>query len=199
MRVGAADAAPRAGLRGAARLACRFRGRLLQRGVGALALPPRHALPGRRPPRPHCLRVRRHRRQRRDPGPGRVYREYHLEDYSGWLRQRITDPRYWKAAMACVVGSRTCAKIANWTPLDYLQRDLSPIQVALCLFTKINKYIFFNLQNLGLMLCFNFVYKLPFAKINYYLYLVKSLLFYINPITLTSSFRIKDSAYVILL
>lgn len=61
--------------------------------------------------------------------PGRVYHEYRLDDYSGWLRRRITEPQYWKTGMACVVGSKTCAKIALWTPLDYLQRDLSPIQV----------------------------------------------------------------------
>nr|XP_010937833.1 tetraspanin-6 [Elaeis guineensis] len=64
--------------------------------------------------------------------PGRVYREYHLEDYSGWLRRRITEDRYWRAARACVVGSKACAKIALWTPLDYLQRDLTPIQSGCC-------------------------------------------------------------------
>ncbi|RWV81667.1 hypothetical protein GW17_00056893 [Ensete ventricosum] len=60
--------------------------------------------------------------------PGRLYHEYHLDDYSRWLRRRITEPRYWRAVMACVLASKTCAKIALWTPLDYLQRDLSPIQ-----------------------------------------------------------------------
>ena len=63
--------------------------------------------------------------------PGRPYHEYRLDYYTGWLRRRITERQYWKAAMACVVGSKTCAKIALWTPLDYLQRDLSPIQVTL--------------------------------------------------------------------
>ncbi|RWV93114.1 hypothetical protein GW17_00044455, partial [Ensete ventricosum] len=64
--------------------------------------------------------------------PGRPYHEYRLDDYTGWLRRRITEPQYWKAAMACVVGSKTCAKIALWTPLDYLQRELSPIQSGCC-------------------------------------------------------------------
>ncbi|KAG1339117.1 putative Tetraspanin-6 [Cocos nucifera] len=62
--------------------------------------------------------------------PGRMYREYHLEDYSRWLRRRITEDRYWRAARTCVVGSKACAKIALWTPMDYLQRDLTPIQVT---------------------------------------------------------------------
>ncbi|XP_064975606.1 tetraspanin-6-like [Musa acuminata AAA Group] len=64
--------------------------------------------------------------------PGRVYHEYHLDGYSRWLRRRITEPRYWSAVLACVVGSKTCAKIALWTPLDYIQRDLSPIQSGCC-------------------------------------------------------------------
>lgn len=62
--------------------------------------------------------------------PGRVYKEYRLEDYSGWLRRRISEDRYWRAARACVVGSKACEQLAAWTPLDYLQRDLTPIQVS---------------------------------------------------------------------
>ncbi|PKA62677.1 Tetraspanin-6 [Apostasia shenzhenica] len=63
---------------------------------------------------------------------GRIYREYHLGDYSAWLRHRITEDRYWRAAGSCVVGSKACAEIAGWTPLDYLQRDLTPIQSGCC-------------------------------------------------------------------
>lgn len=64
--------------------------------------------------------------------PGRVYREYKLGDYSEWFRRRITEEQYWRAAESCVVGSGACAKIAGWTPLDYLQRDLTPIQSGCC-------------------------------------------------------------------
>ncbi|KAI0526883.1 hypothetical protein KFK09_002476 [Dendrobium nobile] len=60
---------------------------------------------------------------------GRMYSEYHLGDYSPWLRSRITEERYWRAAVSCVVGSNACAEIVRWTPLDYMQRDLTPIQV----------------------------------------------------------------------
>lgn len=56
--------------------------------------------------------------------------EYKLEDYSGWLRRRITEDSFWKAARGCVVGSKACAQLAAWTPLDYQQRDLTPIQVS---------------------------------------------------------------------
>lgn len=64
--------------------------------------------------------------------PGRVYREYHLSDYSAWLRRRISDDGNWRAARACVVGSRACADVVRWAPIDYLQRDLTPIQSGCC-------------------------------------------------------------------
>lgn len=64
--------------------------------------------------------------------PGRVYREYRLEDYSPWLRTRITDPRYWSTIRSCILGSKTCAKLATWTPVDYLGRDMTPIQSGCC-------------------------------------------------------------------
>lgn len=88
--------------------------------------------------------------------PGRVYHEYRLDDYSGWLRRRITEPQYWKTAMACVVGSKTCAKIALWTPLDYLQRDLSPIQVNNypCSLANSTKFQDFNFPTLKYLFIF---------------------------------------------
>ncbi|KAG6760344.1 hypothetical protein POTOM_036857 [Populus tomentosa] len=64
--------------------------------------------------------------------PGRVYKEYRLEDYSPWLRNRIKDPDYWRTIRSCILGSKTCAKLASWTPLDYLEKDMSPIQSGCC-------------------------------------------------------------------
>lgn len=63
--------------------------------------------------------------------PGRAYKEFHLENYSPWLRKRIEDPHYWMTIRSCILGSKTCAKIVLWTPLDYMSKDLSPIQVLL--------------------------------------------------------------------
>lgn len=61
---------------------------------------------------------------------GRNYMEYHLDDYSTWLRNRIIkDPHYWSTIRSCILGSNTCAKLASWTSLDYIQRAMSPIQV----------------------------------------------------------------------
>lgn len=65
--------------------------------------------------------------------PGRVYTEYHLHDYSPWLRNKIIkDPHYWTTIRSCILGSNTCAKLAFWNSLDYMQRDMSPIQSGCC-------------------------------------------------------------------
>ncbi|CAN1798572.1 TET6 [Linum perenne] len=61
--------------------------------------------------------------------PGRAYMEYRLHDYSPWLRKRVQETEYWKAVRGCILGSKTCAQLSSWTPLDYAQRDLSPVQV----------------------------------------------------------------------
>lgn len=63
--------------------------------------------------------------------PGRVYKEYRLHDYSTWLTKRVKDPEDWRTIRSCILGSRTCAKLATWTPLDYLEKDMSPVQVAI--------------------------------------------------------------------
>ncbi|XAR52381.1 hypothetical protein NMG60_11020424 [Bertholletia excelsa] len=64
--------------------------------------------------------------------PGRVYREYHLENYTAWLRNRIREPRTWETIRRCILSSKICEKVANWTPNDYLQRDMTPIQSGCC-------------------------------------------------------------------
>lgn len=61
--------------------------------------------------------------------PGRQYREYRLGDYSGWLRHKIEQKEYWKMALGCIVGSKACADVQFWSPVDFLQRDLTPVQV----------------------------------------------------------------------
>ncbi|KAL3523441.1 hypothetical protein ACH5RR_016275 [Cinchona calisaya] len=63
---------------------------------------------------------------------GRTYKEYHLNDYSSWLRKRVKDPHYWMAIRNCILGSKTCATIVTWTPFEYLTRDLTPIQSGCC-------------------------------------------------------------------
>ncbi|KAL6854008.1 hypothetical protein ACP4OV_020037 [Aristida adscensionis] len=64
--------------------------------------------------------------------PGRPYREFRITDYSPWLQKHVDVERYWRPALACVVGSRACPRIATWTPMDYLQNNLTPIQSGCC-------------------------------------------------------------------
>ncbi|KAI3426701.1 uncharacterized protein J3R85_009761 [Psidium guajava] len=64
--------------------------------------------------------------------PGRNYHEYRLGDYSEWLRNRVKDPNSWNNIKKCIFGSNTCAKVQNWTPVDYMQKDLSPVQSGCC-------------------------------------------------------------------
>ncbi|EPS59240.1 hypothetical protein M569_15569, partial [Genlisea aurea] len=64
--------------------------------------------------------------------PGRVYKEYHLDDYSPWLRSRVSNPQAWVAIRSCILGSNTCGKIQLWTPYDYLTRNMSPVQSGCC-------------------------------------------------------------------
>lgn len=63
---------------------------------------------------------------------GRLYNEYHLGDYSPWLRKRVEDPKYWMTIKSCILGSKTCKDIVMWSPVDYLTRDMSPIQSGCC-------------------------------------------------------------------
>ncbi|CAA2970411.1 tetraspanin-6 [Olea europaea subsp. europaea] len=63
---------------------------------------------------------------------GRVYSEFHLDNYSSWLRKRIKDPHYWMTVKSCILGSKACAKVVLWTPSDYLSKDLSPVQSGCC-------------------------------------------------------------------
>lgn len=63
----------------------------------------------------------------------RAYLEYYLEDYSGWLEERVASDRYWIKIRSCVRDhSKACGKLRRTVPetaaMFYL-RKLSPIQV----------------------------------------------------------------------
>lgn len=69
--------------------------------------------------------------------PGRAYREYRLEGFSGWLRGYVAgDPQRWEGIRACLAASDTCKKLTMETaffiaPEQFYQSDLSPLQVLL--------------------------------------------------------------------
>ncbi|VFQ78827.1 unnamed protein product [Cuscuta campestris] len=65
--------------------------------------------------------------------PGKVYQEYRLPNYSGWLRKRfVTGARDWAPVRSCVLGSNACAPVLSWTPADYQANDMSPLQSGCC-------------------------------------------------------------------
>ncbi|GAA0140437.1 scaffold/adaptor protein [Lithospermum erythrorhizon] len=72
------------------------------------------------------------------PVMNRVYLEYYLQDYSGWLEERVTSESYWGEISSCIRESHACPKLKrtiNGVPepaeMFYL-RKLTPIQSGCC-------------------------------------------------------------------
>ncbi|KAG6479735.1 hypothetical protein ZIOFF_063207 [Zingiber officinale] len=74
----------------------------------------------------------------------RAYLEYQLSDYSGWLKDRVSDPGYWARIRVCIRDSRVCPKLARYVrnsitglpqpePAEmFYRRQLSPIEHLDC-------------------------------------------------------------------
>ncbi|CAK9308728.1 unnamed protein product [Citrullus colocynthis] len=58
--------------------------------------------------------------------------EHRLGDYSVWLRNRVNNPRYWVTIRSCILGSNTCNQLSSWSPLNYLHKHITPIQLGCC-------------------------------------------------------------------
>ncbi|XP_008796279.1 protein TORNADO 2-like [Phoenix dactylifera] len=66
--------------------------------------------------------------------PGRVYLEYRLEDYSGWLRQRVQGSHKWDRIKKCLSSTSTCAEL-NQTyreAQDFFNARISPLESGCC-------------------------------------------------------------------
>lgn len=67
--------------------------------------------------------------------PNRAYRDYYLQDYSGWLEERVASDSYWGKISSCIRDSKTCKKMAvtvngiSETESMFYLRKLNPIQV----------------------------------------------------------------------
>ncbi|KDO73130.1 hypothetical protein CISIN_1g023208mg [Citrus sinensis] len=72
------------------------------------------------------------------PVMDRAYSEYHLEDYSGWLKDRVTDDSYWGKISSCIRDSKVCPKmrrVINGAPETadmFSLRKLNPVQSGCC-------------------------------------------------------------------
>lgn len=75
-----------------------------------------------------------------DKGSGRpvldrAYSEYYLQDYTGWLEERVTTQSYWSKISSCIRDSHVCGKMrrsVNGIPETadmFNLRKLSPIEV----------------------------------------------------------------------
>ncbi|KAG2673730.1 hypothetical protein I3760_13G104400 [Carya illinoinensis] len=68
--------------------------------------------------------------------PSRTYSEYYLNDYSGWLRDRVMDDSYWSKISSCIRDSKACRKMARTVggapePAEtFYRRNLNPLEVC---------------------------------------------------------------------
>nr|AFK46617.1 unknown [Lotus japonicus] len=79
-----------------------------------------------------------------DKGPGRRvlnrgYMDYYLQDYSGWLEERVASHSYWGKIASCVRDSKVCAKMGRVDsngipePADvFYLRKLTSVQSGCC-------------------------------------------------------------------
>lgn len=72
------------------------------------------------------------------PLTNRAYLDYYLQDYSGWLEERVADQSYWAKISSCIRDSKVCARmrrgangVAETADMFY-NRRLSPIESGCC-------------------------------------------------------------------
>ncbi|XP_031098704.1 protein TORNADO 2-like [Ipomoea triloba] len=68
------------------------------------------------------------------PEPSRAYLEYHLDDYSGWLRRRVRSSYKWDRIKTCLSSSPMCAQLNQTytSALDFFNAHLSPMESGCC-------------------------------------------------------------------
>ncbi|XP_062171441.1 tetraspanin-3-like [Alnus glutinosa] len=70
--------------------------------------------------------------------PNRVYSDYYLQDYTGWLEKRVSDDSYWVKISSCIRDSKACSKMGRTVgglpePADtFYLRKLNPIESGCC-------------------------------------------------------------------
>lgn len=72
------------------------------------------------------------------PVANRAYDDYYLQDYSGWLEQRVEDASYWAKISSCIRDSKTCSRLGRTvggvpeTGDMFVRRKLNPIESGCC-------------------------------------------------------------------
>ncbi|KAG6432832.1 hypothetical protein SASPL_104420 [Salvia splendens] len=72
------------------------------------------------------------------PVMNRVYLDYSLQDYSGWLADRVSSPIYWAKISDCIRASHVCRKLHRYvggfpeSPELFYLRKLTPIESGCC-------------------------------------------------------------------
>ncbi|CAK9314435.1 unnamed protein product [Citrullus colocynthis] len=70
--------------------------------------------------------------------PSRAYLDYYLQDYSGWLKDRVSEESYWGKISSCIRDSKVCKKMGRTvggvpeTFEMFNLRKLSPIESGCC-------------------------------------------------------------------
>ncbi|XP_038902578.1 tetraspanin-3-like [Benincasa hispida] len=70
--------------------------------------------------------------------PSRAYLDYYLQDYSGWLKDRVAEESYWGKISSCIRDSKVCKKMGRTVggvPESvemFSLRKLSPIESGCC-------------------------------------------------------------------
>ncbi|XP_057977060.1 protein TORNADO 2-like [Malania oleifera] len=80
------------------------------------------------------------------PVPSRVYLEYHLNDYSGWLRRRVRSQFKWERIKNCLISANLCAELNQTylSAMDFFNAPIGPIQSGCCKPPTLCGYQFVN-------------------------------------------------------
>lgn len=73
------------------------------------------------------------------PVTNRAYSDYYLQDYSGWLKDRVASDSYWRKISSCIRDSKVCAKMGRpfnggvpETADMFFSRKLSSVESGCC-------------------------------------------------------------------
>ncbi|GAB4834754.1 Protein TORNADO 2 [Ancistrocladus abbreviatus] len=66
--------------------------------------------------------------------PSRAYLEYHLDDFSGWLKRRVESSYKWDGIRNCLSSTDMCAELNQSYRMaqDFFNAHLTPVQSGCC-------------------------------------------------------------------